>query len=551
MKKVVLGIVFSLFISGKTYADCSWFNAADTNCYNNFEERAKSLKKNFPKVKNTSPYYKIYELTTNNNPPLCNLFLKNAEKFRTSTDQNPTLDTEILEFIGSDTWDEEIIKNDKLIFTKLAPNSYLATSITNTSLYTYYSKYKITNKVQKMQTDDFVRFPLNSQTIFSGSSDFDQDDDYSFYYNSKTKKYYVVGYDAMSWKNSFLGYIYELSTKDNQIKPICEYQLSVHNIMQPLQTQFSELIRLYKIIVGDKCCIFASNSTFHIDEHILDKGYFLILYPSKYSPRWSERTNNIWKFYENWADLSPINNMQYQKFLTELEKYGNYMGEILRKNLAIKDEAQLDTLKYILAKNILADISIIYNYDTYQKQPDNFIQKIQNNNISDKELTDNLKRQYEIQQLYGDAWFVEPALFHALPYPQLLKRMILAGYDINVPNWYSKTPLMTAAHLNSYEATEILLKAGADTEKRMGKLIRDDLFPHGEYPNYNINRKERTALMYACENADYNLIKLLIDYGADITAKDSQNNGMDYYINLNPRLSKSDKKDILKLLQNF
>lgn len=38
--------------------------------------------------------------------------------------------------------------------------------------------------------------------------------------------------------------------------------------------------------------------------------------------------------------------------------------------------------------------------------------------------------------------------------------------------------------------------------------------------------------MYSCKNAEYKLIKLLIDNGANILAKDSKGNGIDYYLNL-------------------
>lgn len=555
MKKTICCTLFLLSIPSIANAQCSWVNPSDDACRNKFEEVLKELKQNFPKVKNTSPFYKIYELTTNKDKILCKNFLNMAENlryFHIEPYEDKPISQSVLNTLGNriDIYKYEHIDTENIRFTKLAPNSYLATYVVHTSIYTYYLTYKLTNEAKEIPTDDFMSLP---SSIKNAEIPYYEDRPYDFYYNNSSKRFYAMASDANDWwsYDNFKGFIYELSTTENKIQPICEYDLSVKNIIPDNTQRFSELLRLYEIITGSKCCLLSSNRPFEIDKNILTRSYLLLLHPDKYRAHWSPK-KNIWQFYEDWASLSPVNHMQYQKFLIELEKYGNHMGNVLKKHLNIKNEEQLNTLKYFITKVILSDIPVIYDYDEYRKQPNDFIQKIQNNTVSDIELKENLSQQYTIEQLYGDAWFVEPALFHALTYPQLLKRMIKFGYDVNVPNWYHKTPLMTAAHLNNYEAAEILLKAGADVNKKMGELLKEDLFdnynPRTE--SYRVTRQDRTALMYACENTDYKLIKLLIDHGANTSAKDSLNNGIDYYINLNNKLTSQEKEKLLNLLKH-
>lgn len=553
MKKTICCTLFLLAIPSIANAQCSWVNPLDDVCRSKFEQSLKELRQNFPKVKNTSAFYKIYELTTDNDKTLCRNFLKMAEDlryFHTEAYDDKPISRSVQDVLGNlkDIYKYEHIDTKNIRFTKLAPNSYLAAYMVRTSLYTSYSIYKLTSEAKEIPTDDFISFPIRVKSL---EIPYYQDRYDGFYYNDASKRFYAMAYDANDWwsYDNFNGFIYELSTEKNKIQPVCEYDLSVRNIIPDDTQKFSELLRLYKIITGSECCRLTSNRRFEIDTNILARSYLLLLHPDKYRAQWSPK-KNIWQFYEDWASLSPVNQMQYQKFLVELERYGNHMGNVLKEHLNIKNEEQLNTLKYFITKVILSDIPVIYDYDEYRKQPNDFIQKIQKNTVSDSELKENLSNQYAIDQLYGDGWFVEPAIFHALSHPQLLTRMINTGYDVNVPNWYHKTPLMTAAHLNNYEAAEILLKAGADVNKKMGELLKEDLF--GGYEtrteSYRVTRQDRTALMYACENADYKLVKLLIDHGANISAKDSLNNGIDYYINLNNKLTSQEKEKLLNLL---
>jgi uncharacterized protein YecT (DUF1311 family) len=114
------------------------------------------------------------------------------------------------------------------------------------------------------------------------------------------------------------------------------------------------------------------------------------------------------------------------------------------------------------------------------------------------------------------------------------------GGAVNSQNMWGKTPLMIAAHMNRPDSVKILLMAGADPNLQTTTMNECGL---------TIERGDRTALLYAEENADIDVMRLLVEAGAKIDAKDSLGNGIDYYLSLNPYLSVAQKKmPIQKLL---
>jgi uncharacterized protein YecT (DUF1311 family) len=117
---------------------------------------------------------------------------------------------------------------------------------------------------------------------------------------------------------------------------------------------------------------------------------------------------------------------------------------------------------------------------------------------------------------------------NAVEHPSLLNALIELGVDVNTPNGWDKTPLMVAAHLNRPDSVKLLLQAGADlnaTTKPMNEC------------GVTIERGDRTALMYAAENADIDVIWLLVDAGAKVDVKDSLGDGLGYYLSRNPYLT--------------
>lgn len=82
--------------------------------------------------------------------------------------------------------------------------------------------------------------------------------------------------------------------------------------------------------------------------------------------------------------------------------------------------------------------------------------------------------------------------------PEQLKDFIAKGADVNAEDIGGETPLMSAAY-NSLEVAEILLKHGANVEKR--------------------NWKEWSPLTYAVFANNPQMVELLLKHGADINAQ--------------------------------
>jgi ankyrin repeat protein len=83
-----------------------------------------------------------------------------------------------------------------------------------------------------------------------------------------------------------------------------------------------------------------------------------------------------------------------------------------------------------------------------------------------------------------------------------VQRLISRGVDVNTTNRYGVTPLMVACLCNWPEVVKLLLDKGADAERR------ESFFGC-------------TALMFACMSGGWDSVKLLLDRGADVNATDS------------------------------
>ena len=116
--------------------------------------------------------------------------------------------------------------------------------------------------------------------------------------------------------------------------------------------------------------------------------------------------------------------------------------------------------------------------------------------------------------------------------------------NINARNNIDKTPLMVAAQFDFVKSAEILLQNGADVN-----AVTND---KGSYPG--LLHDNRTALMYAAENAGLDMIKLLLAHGADKNMTDTRGyKAVDYlmgfaYGDYNQKLSDDEFKQALQLL---
>jgi uncharacterized protein YecT (DUF1311 family) len=140
---------------------------------------------------------------------------------------------------------------------------------------------------------------------------------------------------------------------------------------------------------------------------------------------------------------------------------------------------------------------------------------------------------------YGPALPVKEALSIALlnsvEWQYGLNKLIAAGADPNYSNKYGKTPLMVAAHLNRSDSIRVLLRAGADINA-VTHRVNESCTDIGR-----MERVGRSALIYAAENANPIVIRQLLEAGSASSIRDSKGNGVDYYLELNPRLTSEER----------
>ncbi|AQQ68348.1 hypothetical protein Mag101_12415 [Microbulbifer agarilyticus] len=104
----------------------------------------------------------------------------------------------------------------------------------------------------------------------------------------------------------------------------------------------------------------------------------------------------------------------------------------------------------------------------------------------------------------------------------------------SIESFYKKDVLMFAAHMNNFDSVKYLLDSGWPVDK---VTSHDSGYSCGS----KLERLNRSALTYAAENASIEVMRLLVDAGADVKIKDSKGNNLDYYLNLNPRFSAEEK----------
>jgi len=134
-------------------------------------------------------------------------------------------------------------------------------------------------------------------------------------------------------------------------------------------------------------------------------------------------------------------------------------------------------------------------------------------------------------------------LLYAVEHPDALTFLLDKGADVNVGNWYGKTALMFAAHMNRLDTAKLLLQRGANANLTTRN--------NNEYW-MRFERSNRTALMYAAENASIEVMKLLIAAGAKTDVRDSQGNDLSYYLAKNLFLTEEQrKKHINALIEEY
>lgn len=119
--------------------------------------------------------------------------------------------------------------------------------------------------------------------------------------------------------------------------------------------------------------------------------------------------------------------------------------------------------------------------------------------------------------------------------------------DPNMPNAFGKTPLMVAAQQNQVKAAKLLIEHGASIERTTYRKAIESY-------DREMAHDARTVLMYAAARGSLELIRLLLDKGADKYAADTRGLRAVHYllgygpVAANPVLSNADMAEAAKLL---
>lgn len=109
----------------------------------------------------------------------------------------------------------------------------------------------------------------------------------------------------------------------------------------------------------------------------------------------------------------------------------------------------------------------------------------------------------------------------------ILKLLIKNGADVNIKNKHGRSALMLADY-SSTETIKVLLENGADVDSRNKYGATTLMLVSGAYDNY------------------FEVVKLLIRYGANINAKDNEGkSAITYAMENNP----SNKKNIIEMVR--
>lgn len=165
-------------------------------------------------------------------------------------------------------------------------------------------------------------------------------------------------------------------------------------------------------------------------------------------------------------------------------------------------ETQFKNMADQLKKDYLSTIKMLLDHgadvNTKDKNNQTILMKIcsQENRLSDLFTKKSIQLSPEVDKRYHIALDTAQSI-----HEELIQLLISSGADVNLKDIYNKTALMSACQNGNYEYATILLKNGATVNRS--------------------NNDGWTPLLYAASNGDVRISELLLSNGADVNAKNA------------------------------
>ena len=233
-------------------------------------------------------------------------------------------------------------------------------------------------------------------------------------------------------------------------------------------------------------------------------------------------------FLEEWSEMGLWNRREYQALLASMAAATESYATFLRAEFGMSDPAATEGAKRVIENLLARWILIPAQYDEGTAPFTYFPRSALQRAVL---LRDREQFEAAVATIKGRAGAKDEyskTLLDAVEWAYGFDRLLELGADPNAVNGFGKSALMTAAHFDRVDSVRKLLRAGA----RVNQLLTQS-----DKSWIQITRTRRTALMYAAESASAEVIKALLDAGADKSAVDSQRNGMSFYLANNPRFT--------------
>jgi hypothetical protein len=263
--------------------------------------------------------------------------------------------------------------------------------------------------------------------------------------------------------------------------------------------------------------------------------------------------------YQTWSYLSLHNRKSYGELIEAYKPAHSALAKYYRDQRGFGEKHSLAAAKYGLLSSVFG--AECGGMELQKSLRGMIIDGVEIVEIKEFVYAENYRNEDAIQPFHDCSYFakIDPLIHIAVKDEEVLE--LLWNYnqtidlsddrrfaldfvlDVDAPNFFNKTPLMTSAQFDLIKSAEFLISKGASvglkTEEEWNRLEHD----------------QRTALMYAAANASLEMISLLLNHGADVSAKDSKGlRAVDYLLGrgpvpANPKLQEEDLKLAIALLE--